>query len=208
MEDILDLYHQPLDVEYPVVCMDEACKELLTERVLPLPPRPGYPARQDYQYSQVGSVQLFVYFCPLLAWREVFCFPHRTHREWAFTLRDLVRAMPQAKRIRLVMDNLNTHRLASLYRVFPADEARSLARKLEFHYTPVHGSWLNMAEIEIGALKQQCLDRRMADPHLVASEVAAWCARRNLFQSTVHWHFTTPDARIKLHRLYPHFDAW
>jgi hypothetical protein len=206
MEDILDLYREPVDMEYPVVCMDEAMKELLQERIQPLPARPGYPARYDYQYSQVGAVQLFVYFCPLLAWRQVFCFPRRTHQEWALTIRELVHALPQAKRIRLVMDNLNTHRLASLYQVFPAPEARFLASKLEIHYTPVHGSWLNMAEIEIGVLKQQCLDRRMDDAGNLATEVQAWCQRRNLFQSTINWQFTTADARIKLRRLYPNFD--
>jgi DDE superfamily endonuclease len=206
MEDLLDLYREPLNVQYPVVCMDEAMKELLTERVTALPMRPGLPQQRDYQHTHAGVVQMFMCFCPLLAWRQVFCYPKRTHLEWAFTIRNLVHAFPEAERIRLVMDNLNTHRLASLYKAFPAAEARSLARKLEFHFTPVHGSWLNMAEIEIGILKRQCLDRRMDTLDFVHSEVQAWSRRRNLCQSTVHWQFTTLDARIKLHRLYPHFD--
>jgi hypothetical protein len=205
MENLLDVYEQPYDPAYPVVCMDEGLKQLLSEYHTPLPMRPGTPLRYDYQYFHVGNASLFMCFEPLRAWRQVWVYPQRTKREWALTIRALVAQFPDATRIRLVLDNLNTHTLASLYEHFPPDEARALASKLELHFTPVHGSWLNMAEIELGVLGRQCLDRRLDRFSLLPSEVEAWWRSRNALAASVQWRFTTPDARIKLRHLYPIF---
>lgn len=207
MENLLEIYQQPYDPAYPVVCMDEGLKQLLAQYRTPLPMRPGIPERYDYQYLHVGNASLFLCFEPLRAWRQVWVYPQRTKREWALTMRALVEQFPHATRIRLVLDNLNTHSFASLYEHFPPEEARRLASKLELHFTPVHGSWLNMAEIELGVLARQCLERRVDHLDTLSSEVDAWWRTRNALATTVHWRFTTADARIKLRHLYPIFQT-
>jgi hypothetical protein len=204
MEDTLEVYHRQQDPKRPVVCLDEASKQLTKETRLPLPPRPGAVAKYDYEYERNGTSNLFLLFAPLQAWRHVKVTARRTMVDFAHCLRDLVDIhFPQADTIVLVMDNLNTHKLASLYEAFPAAEARRLAAKLEIHYTPKHGSWLNMAEIELSVLHRQCLKARIPDKHTLMQKVAAWQTRRNASASTVNWRFTTADARIKLERLYP-----
>lgn len=204
MEDILDLYHQPYDPLYPLVCFDEGAKQLLGETRPPLPLRPGHPLRYDYAYFRAGVCNVFMAFEPLRGQRDVLCFRQRTRREWALWVKHLVDDLyPQALRIRLVLDNLNTHTLAALYLYFPPEEARRLAAKLELHYTPKHGSWLNMAEIELSVLARQCLNRRLDLIATVEAHVLAWQSRRNQAAATVQWRFTTPDARIRLKHLYP-----
>ena len=204
MEDTLEVYHRQQDPKRPVVCLDEGSKQLTKETRLPLPPRPGAVAKYDYEYERNGTSNLFLLFAPLQAWRHVKVTERRTMVDFAHCLRDLVDIhFPQADTIVLVMDNLNTHKLASLYEAFPAAEARRLAAKLEIHYTPKHGSWLNMAEIELSVLHRQCLKARIPDKHTLMQQVTAWQTRRNASASTVNWRFTTADARIKLERLYP-----
>lgn len=205
MEDILDLYQQPYDAHFPLICMDEGAKQLLSEYQATLPARAGQPVRYDYQYFHCGVANLFICCEPLTGWRQVQVQQRRTKREWALAMQALVNHFPDAQRIRLVLDNLNTHRLGSLYATFEPHEARRIADKLELHYTPKHGSWLNMAEIELSVLARQCLDRRLDRLALVEAEVSAWVAQRNQRASRVDWRFTTADARIKLKRLYPHF---
>jgi hypothetical protein len=204
MEDVLDVYTRPADPRRPQVCLDETSRQLLADAAPPLPPAPGQPARQDYEYVRAGVVNLFLVCEPLAGRRHVTVSDRRTRLDWAAVIRDLVGVQyPDAEAIVLVQDNLNTHTPASPYEAFPAAEAKRLADKLELHYTPKHGSWLNMAEIELGALAEQCLDRRLADRATLAREVAAWEARRNAAARTVDWRFTTADARIKLKHLYP-----
>ncbi len=204
MEDVLDLYTQPYDPAYPQVCMDELSKQLIGETRVPLPPAPGQVAREDYEYVRLGVANLFIFFEPLGGWRHLTVTERRTKRDWAYAIRDLVDVhYPEATKIRLVLDNLNTHVGGSLYEAFPPAEARRILNRLELHYTPKHGSWLNMAESELSILARQCLDRRIPDAQLLAREVAAWEHRRNTAGAGMAWRFTTEDARIKLLHLYP-----
>ena len=204
MEDTLTVYHRPHDPKRPLVCFDEGSKQLTKETRVPLPPRPGDVAKYDYEYERNGTRNLFVFFAPLEAWRHVKVTRQRTMIDFAHCMRDLVDIhFAEAEKIVLVMDNLNTHKLASLYEAFEPAEARRIAERLEIHYTPKHGSWLNMAEIELSVLQRQCLKARIADQPLLIAAVTAWENQRNAAEATVHWRFTTDDARIKLHRLYP-----
>ena len=204
MEEVLDVYTRPLDPKRPQVCFDESSKQQVKEVRTPLPGAPGQPARYDTEYERNGVSNLFMFFCPLLNWRHVKVTDQRTAVDWAHCMRELVDVhFPEAERIILVQDNLNTHTPAALYAAFPPEEAKRIWDKLEFHYTPKHGSWLNMAEIDLSVLSRQCLDRRIPDQATLIREVAAWEAERNARQATVHWRFTTADARIKLKHLYP-----
>jgi transposase len=204
MEEVLDVYTRPHDARYPQVCMDEMSKQLISETRVPLPMQPGQLACYDAEYERQGTCNLFIANEPLTGKRFLQVTEHRTKQDWARFIRDLVDVYyPTAEKLVLVMDNLNTHTPAALYEVFPPAEARRLARKLEVHYTPKHGSWLNMAEIELSVLSRQCLDRRIGSLAELAREVAAWQARRNANPVGIDWRFTTADARIKLKRLYP-----
>jgi hypothetical protein len=204
MEDILAVYTRPYDPRRPLVCLDEMPEQLLADARAPLPMRPGKPARVDYEYERRGTANLFMVYEPLAGRRWVTATARRTAVDWARQIQELVDVRyPDAERIVLVLDNLNTHTPGSLYEAFPPAEARRLAEKLEIHYTPKHGSWLNMAEIELSVLERQCLDRRLPDLATLAAEVAAWQDRRNAAGGTVDWRFTSADARIKLKRLYP-----
>jgi hypothetical protein len=208
MEDVLDVYTRPADPARPVVCLDETSRQLLGEVRPPLPPAPGRPARHDPEYARAGVVNLFLVTEPLRGWRRVRVSDQRTRRDWAACVKELVDVhYPAAERVVLVMDQLNTHTPASLYEAFPAAEAKRITDRLELHYTPKHGSWLNMAEIELSALQRQCLDRRIGARDALEREVAAWVAARNGAATTIDWRFTTADARIKLKRLYPAFHA-
>jgi hypothetical protein len=204
MEDVLCVYQLPYDPDYPQVCMDESCKQLVDEVRVPIPAAPGQPVRYDDEYVRHGVVEIFLFVEPLAGWRRVRVTQRRTRADWAYQIRELLDVdYPNAVTVRLVMDNLNTHSIASLYETFPPAEARRLAERLEIHYTPKHGSWLNMAEIEFSALNGQCLDRRISHIEEVRAAIAAWEADRNARQSTTTWRFTAEDARIKLRRLYP-----
>jgi hypothetical protein len=204
MEDVLDVYARPLDPARPLVCFDESGKELQRAARPPQPARPGPPAREDSEYVRGGSANLFGWTAPLLGQREVVVTERRTAADFAHALRRLVdESFPAAAKIVLVLDNLNTHRPASLYQVFAPADAKRIWDKLEFHFTPKHGSWLNIAELEFSALKRQCLDRRVPDPAMLARETAAWVAARNAQGVATDWRFTTADARIKLKQLYP-----
>lgn len=204
MEDLLDLYAEAFDPLRPVVCFDELPYQLVGETRLPLPLQPGKPIRYDYEYRRNGTCNLFMFFQPLAGWRHVEVTEQRTQRDFAYRMKDLVDVhFPEADVIRVVLDNLNTHSPAALYEVFEPQEARRIVRKLEFHYSPKHGSWLNMAEIEISVLDRQCLDRRLAEVPIVRSEVAAWECLRNDRHTTVDWRFTTTKARSKMEFLYP-----
>lgn len=204
MEDVLDVYCLGYDPQWPQVCMDEQSRQLIKETRTPLAAAPGKPQREDYEYERKGTANLFMFVEPLTGWRQVTVTERRTAVEWAHQIRDLVDVhYPQAERIRLVMDNLNTHKVASLYEAFAPAEARRIAQRLEIHHTPKHGSWLNMAEIELRALTQPCLDRRIPDIDTLRRETTVWATERNARQKGVDWRFTTPDARIKLKRLYP-----
>jgi len=203
MEDILDLYAEPYDPRRPVVCFDERPYQLRKDEQDPLPMKPGRPRREDYEYEREGRCNLFLTFQPLTGWRHVEVTERRTSKDFAWQMKWLVdEVFPEAEVIRVVLDNLNTHTPAALYQTFPPEEARRLTRKLEFHYTPKHGSWLNMVEIEFSVLARQCLNRRLPDTESVRREVAAWEEARNAARATVEWRFTTTDARLKLHRLY------
>ena len=204
MEDVLEVYHRPYDAARPLVALDEASKQLVGEVVQPLPPGPGQPERFDYEYVRHGTANLFMVSEPLLGWRAVQVTERRTAKDYAEVLRWLAEDVhPDAEAIVLVQDNLNTHTLASLYEAFPPEQARRLAERFEVHYTPKHGSWLNVAEIELSVLARQCLDRRIASAEELRREVGAWQAERNERAVEVRWRFTTAEARIKLHRLYP-----
>jgi hypothetical protein len=204
MEDVLDVYERPYDPRRPQVCLDELHVQLIGETRTPLPTAPGRPARVDYEYVRNGTANLFLWVEPLAGRRSVRVTDQRTKRDWAHAVRALVDdAYPDAERIVLVLDNLNTHVASSLYETFPAPEARRLWQKLEVHYTPKHGSWLNMAEIDLGVLAGQCLRRRIPDRPTLEHETAAWERARNARARTIDWRFTTADARIKLKRLYP-----
>lgn len=207
MEDVLDVYQRPLDPARPLVCLDETSRQLLGDVRAPLPVRPGSSARYDPEYVRGGVVNCFLVTAPLLGWREVEVRERRTRIDWASCVRDLVDVhFPDAERIVLVMDQLNIHSPASLYAAFPPAEAKRIAGKLEIHQTPKHGSWLNMAEIELSVLQRQCLDQRFADRASMEQAVAAWVGARNASESAIDWRFTTNDARIKLRRLYPAFE--
>lgn len=208
LEDVLDVYTQPADPRRPQVCLDETSRQLLAETRAPLPLAPGQPARHDPEYVREGVVNLFLVSEPLRGWRAVRVSERRTRIDWAHCVKELVDVhYPDAEQIVLVMDQLNTHTPASLYETFAPAEAKRLADKLEIHYTPKHGSWLNMAEIELSILQRQCLDRRLADRTTVTREVAAWVRDRNEAGYAIDWRFTTDDARIKLKRLYPAFES-
>lgn len=204
MEDILHVYQRPYDPQVPVICMDEASKQLISEVAIPLPTKPRQVKRVDYEYARQGVCNLFILCEPLRGWRHVNLTQRRTKRDWALCIRELLEVhYPQVSRLCLVLDNLNTHTGSSLYEAFPPAEARRLLDRLEFHYTPKHASWLNMAEIEIGVLNRQCLNRRIDNEPVMEQEVAAWEARRNEDGIKLHWTFTIAVARAKLHKLYP-----
>lgn len=208
MEDVLEVYHLPYDPQWPQVCMDEQPIQLIKETRTPIPAGPGKPEQYDYEYERSGTANIFMFVEPLGGWRHVNVTAHRTSVDWAHQIRELVEVhYPETEGIRLVMDNLNTHTVASLYEAFPAQEARRLAQKLEIHYTPKHGSWLNIAEIELSAMTRQCLNRRIPDRATLTSEVAAWEQERNGRQKGVDWRFTTKNARIKLKQLYPQIES-
>jgi len=204
MEDVLAVYQRPYDPRFPQVCMDEASKQLLTQVTTPQPLAPGHPEREDYEYVRGGTANLFILCEPLRGWRHLTVTARRTRADWADCIKELADVhYPDAEKIVLVMDNLNTHTPASLYDAFPPAEARRIAERLEIHYTPKHGSWLNIAEIELSVLGRQCLDRRIADAATLIREVGAWEEGRNGADAVVNWRFTTADARIKLKHLYP-----
>ena len=204
MEDVLEVYQRPRDPQRPVVCLDEQSKQLIKETRTPIPAAPGRVERSDYEYDRNGTANLFMLFAPLEGWRHVKVTARRTKTDFAEVIRELVDVhFPAADRIVLVMDNLNTHKPASLYEAFPPAEARRLIEKLEIHYTPKHGSWLDMAETELSILTKQCLDRRIPDADTLVREVTAWQAERNAAEATIDWQFTTAQARTKLKRLYP-----
>jgi len=206
MEDALEVYQRNYDPQRPVVCLDETSKQLVRETRQPVPAAPGHPARIDYEYERNGTANLFLVTEPLVGQRYVTVTERRTAVDFAGVIRDLVdRHYPDAEKIVLVMDNLNTHKPASLYEAFEPAEARRLAERLEIHYTPKHGSWLNIAEIELGILNRQCMDKRIGSVDELKKEVRAWQRSRNNACGTVDWQFTTADARIKLKRLYPSF---
>jgi hypothetical protein len=204
MEDVLELYEQPYDAKHPVVCFDEKPVQLLAETRLPRPARPGRPQRFDYEYERRGTANIFIAVEPLAGWRQVTVTERRTKLDFAAQMKQLVDVCyPDSERIRLVMDNLNTHKPASLYEAFPPAEARRLLRRLEFHYTPKHASWLDMAEIELSVLTAQCLAHRIPDQDTLVAETAAWQKRRNQAGIPVKWRFTVNDARQRLPHLYP-----
>ena len=208
MEDVLEVYHRPYDAQRPVVCMDECSKQLIGEVRAPLPPKPGHVAKEDSEYERLGTANVFMAVEPLAGQRTTQVTERRTRVDWAgFVQMLLLTVYPLAEKVVLVMDNLNTHGIASLYEAFAPDVALALAARLEIHYTPKHGSWLNMAETELSILVRQCLDRRIDDRDRMAREVAVWEAARNTAEARINWQFKTADARIKLKRLYPSFDA-
>jgi transposase len=204
MEHVLDVYSRPYDPKEPVVAMDETTKQLTAEVLEPLPPQPGQPARFDTLYRRNGVAVLFMFFEPLSGWREVNIADSKTRLDWAFQIQRLLDDhYPRAKKVHLVLDNLNTHGGASLYEAFAPEEAHRLLSRLEFHYTPKHGSWLNVAEIELSVLSRQCLTRRIGDGKMLCDETHAWYVERNQRKGKVDWQFKTSDARIKLKKLYP-----
>jgi hypothetical protein len=207
MEDVLEVYKLPYDPLFPVICMDESSKQLVGETREPMPVKPKQPARIDSEYERKGTCNLFLFLEPLRGWRKVWVTDQRRKVEWAHCIRQLLDDhYPDALKIRLVSDNLNTHTGGALYEAFPAKEAKRLCDRLDFHPTPKHGSWLNMAETELSVLSGQCLDRRIESRELVMAEVKAWEDERNRREAKVRWQFTTQDARIKLEKLYPVFE--
>ena len=204
MEDILEVYQRPYDRQRPLVCLDESSKQLVAETRVPIAAKPGQPGRHDYEYRRNGTANLFMMFAPLEGWRHVKVTDRHTALDYAQVLKELSDThFPGAAKIVLVQDNLNTHKPASLYEAFPPAEARRLVERFEWHYTPKHGSWLDMAESELGVLSSQCLDRRIPDQQVLKEEVEAWEADRNRKHAKADWQFTTADARVKLKRLYP-----
>jgi hypothetical protein len=204
MEDVLEVYHRPHDPDRPLVCLDETSKQLVAETREPLPMRPGQPARFDYEYKRNGTANLFMLFAPLEGWRHVKLTERRTAIDFAHVLRDLSDIhFARAAKIVLVQDNLNTHAPSSLYEAFEPTQARRIVERFEWHYTPKHGSWLNLAESELAVLSGQCLDRRIPDAATLTAEVDAWRKRRNTHNAKANWHFTTTNARVKLKSLYP-----
>ncbi len=207
MEEVLDLYQLPYDPQVPLVCMDETSKQLVGEVRVPIPATPGRPVRIDYEYERRGTANLFMFCEPLKGKRRVLVTERRTAVDWAHAVKKVLdEDYPEARVVRLVMDNLNVHCTGSLYEAFPPAEARRLAQRLEIHYTPKHGSWLNVAEIELRVLSGQCLDRRIPERAELENEIAAWEKDRNESVVGVDWQFTTEDARVKLKRLYPVFE--
>lgn len=207
MEDVLEVYQRPRDPERPVVCLDETSKQMIAETREPIPAKPGQKARHDYQYTRNGVANLFMMFAPLEGWRHVKVTGRHAAVDYAQALKDLSDThFPGAAKIVLVQDNLSTHKPASLYEAFPAPEARRLVERFEWHYTPKHGSWLDMAESELSVLSTQCLDRRIPDKQKLIDEVAAWEESRNKHHTKADWQFTTEDARVKLKTLYPRFE--
>jgi hypothetical protein len=204
MEDVLELYAEPHDEARPVVCMDELSKELHGEVNEPIAAEPGRPAKEDYEYARDGTANVFVLLCPLLGWRHLEVTARRGYLEFAAVMKALVDVhFPKAEKVRVVLDNLNTHVLGALYEAFAPEEARRIATRLEFHYTPKHGSWLNMAEMEFSVLARQCLNRRIETAQELAEEVAAWERARNAARTRIEWSFRVADARKKLHWIYP-----
>ena len=204
MEDVLEVYHRPQDPTCPVVCVDETTKQLLAETRVPIPAKPGQAARYDHEYQRNGTANLFMMFAPLEGWRHVKVTDRHTALDYAQVLKELSDThFVTAKKIILVQDNLSTHKPASLYEAFTPAEARRLVERFEWHYTPKHGSWLDMAEIELSVLSSQCLNRRIPDKQTLVEEVADWQDRRNKNHAKADWQFTTADARVKLKRLYP-----
>lgn len=204
MEEVLDVYHRPRDVACPLVCLDETSKQLIKETRVPIPAKPGRPARTDYEYERNGTANIFMLFAPLEGWRHVEVTDRHAAVDYAHLLKDVSdRWFPNAAKIALVQDNLSTHKPASLYEAFAPAEARRLVKRFEWHYTPKHGSWLNMAETELSVLSSQCLDRRLPDKDALVGEVSAWGEARNKHHAKADWQFTTTDARVKLKRLYP-----
>jgi uncharacterized small protein (DUF1192 family) len=204
MEDILEVYQRPYDRQRPLVCLDESSKQLIAETRVPIAAKPGQPGRHDYEYRRNGTANLFMMFAPLEGWRHVKVTDRHTAVDYAQVLKELSDThFPGSAKIVLVQDNLNTHKPASLYEAFPPAEARRLVERFEWHYTPKHGSWLDMAESELGVLSSQCLDRRIPDQQVLKVEVEAWEADRNRKHARADWQFTTADARVKLRRLYP-----
>ena len=204
MEDILEVYQRPCDPEHPLVCRDETSKQLIAETRVAIAAKPRYPARHDYQYWRNGTANLFMIFAPLDGWRHVKVTDRHTALDYAQVLKELSDThFPGATKIVLVQDNRNTHKPASLYQAFPPAEARRLVERFEWHYTPKHGSWLDMAEAELAVLSSQCLDRRIPDQQVLKEEVQAWEAVRNGKHAKADWHFNTANARVKLKRLYP-----
>ncbi len=207
MEDVLDVYTRPYDPARPLVCLDETSKQLTKETRAPIPMQPGQPARYDYEYERNGVASLFMVFAPHEGWRNVAVRSRRTAVDYAHVLKELADGhFAKAEKIDLVQDNLNTHRRASLYEAFAPDEAKRIADRFNWHYTPKHGSWLNIAECELSVLARQCLDRRIPDQASLETQVAAWNQNRNNAQAKTRWHFTTEDARTKLISLYPQID--
>lgn len=207
MEDILDVYQRPYNPLYPVVCLDETSRQLIEETRVPIAVKPGEPKKVDYEYRRNGVVDLFMIFEPLAGQRHVMITDSRKRTDYANCIEMIEdEYYPNCEKIVLVMDNLNTHSIASLYTAFPPEKARRLAEKLEIHYTPKHASWLDMAEIEIGIMSRQCLSDYLANKDKIEAEVLAWCKKRNSNNSKVDWQFTTSDARIKLKRFYPIID--
>lgn len=204
MEDVLDLYAQPPDPSHPVVCFDETSKQLVAEIRAPRPTQPGRPARHDYEYRRTGTANVFLHFCPGLGWRHVEPTERRTKEDFAHQMKALVDVhFKDALKVRVVLDNLNTHTPSALYEAFPPAEAKRLVDRLEFHHTPKHGSWLNMAETEFSILSRQCTSARIADIDALHTQIGAWEAKRNGERATIQWSFRVDDARTKLHRLYP-----
>jgi uncharacterized small protein (DUF1192 family) len=204
MEDVLEVYQRPYDRQRPLVCLDETSKQLIAETRVPIAAKPGRPGRHDYEYRRNGTANLFMMFAPLEGWRHVKVTDRHTAMDYAQVLKELSDThFPGSAKIVLVQDNLNTHKPASLYEAFPPAEARRLVERFEWHYTPKHGSWLDMAESELSVLSSQCLDRRIPDQRVLKDEVEAWEADRNSKHAKANWQFTTADARVKLRRLYP-----
>lgn len=207
MEQVLDVYKRPYDAAHPVVCMDESPRQLIRETRLPQPTKPGVPARFDYEYERCGVANVFMAVEPLAGKRLARVTERKTKADWAAFLKEVADRYPDADRVTLVMDNLNTHGPGALYEAFAPETAKALWDRFEFVYTPKHGSWLNMAEIELNVLIRQCLDRRIDDLEEMRTEVEAWQARRDNADATIDWQFTTSDARVKLKRLYPTIHA-
>lgn len=208
MEDLLDLYCLPYNPRFPVVCLDERPQQLIKEKRQSIPAQAGRPMRQDYEYERNGVANIFLFTEPLGEWRHINVTDRRTDKDFAYQIKELVEVhYPEAEVIKLVLDNLNIHKIGSLYETFPPEEARRLAQRLELHYTPKHGSWLNIAEIELSALVQQCLKYHIPDKETLQSETMGWEQKRNDGQKGVAWQFTTKESRIKLKRLYPQIQS-
>ena len=204
MEDVLEIYHQPYDMKHPKICMDEQPIQLVKETRIPLPAKPGQPESFDYEYERNGTANIFLFTEPLTGWRKVVVTEQRTAVDWAKEIKTLLEEdYPEIETLTLICDQLNTHQPSSLYKAFQPEIARSLVKRLDIHYTPKHGSWLNIAENELSVLSRQCLDRRIPDRETLEQETTAWYIARNQQKKSVDWQFTTEDARIRLKRLYP-----